>query len=323
MGCDRMIINVDGDTFNKRIASYFNKKGISFMEKIKNFLLDIKVDDDLLNLGRSIFECSLIMSNDRIIGFESFVRPFEVKGGSDSVDNDYYIEKRTVTIDSDGEFIFTRCFSNFYVSGSDKISFDVSVERIVYSDCGVMIERAFGKRRRTILSLFDEITNKVDVYEKSKPIALDIDYNKIFESEILALVSINDSDIILSNEVNNNVVMIVRCERKSHDVAYIRIYKHDSNSPSFYETYFSLDNNSMLDLPDVMFPLHNNHGDYELDCMVSPKAMEQCIGELNNLLGIGKIDKLQYDYLLQLACDNNRSSLEVFGSNYRQGIIGK
>lgn len=315
-----MIKKVDEISFKKILEIYCKEKGEPLSNKIEKFLLEVRCVDNFLNLGRSVFDSYLIEDSGKIIGFETFVRPFEVKVSSDSDDDYYYIEKRRITIDSNGHFVFTRLFSNFYVYDIGRINYDLSVERIVYSECEIMIGRSFGKRRRSILSLFDETMSVGTIYDNSKTNVLDIDYNKIFDSELLTLVSGKDDNIVLSNDDNESVVMIVRCERKSHDVAYIRIYKHDSNLPSFYEVYFSLDGNFIVDLPEVMFPLDNNHGDYELDCMIRPKSMEECGCELNEALRSGKINKLQFDYLIKLVCDNNRSSLECSESKYEQGI---
>lgn len=139
---------------------------------------------------------------------------------------------------------------------------------------------------------------------------IDYDYYKLFDEgfEMLEKGLTDFSDC--------RVILLVECNRLSHDVASIEILKGIYTVPTRFFAYFNLSGEYAIDLPDITFPLHVDHSAYDQHFVVYPKPIEFCKQEIDMMVARKNIDEIQGNVLLNLCNDNCRDLLMSYGFSY-------
>lgn len=306
---------VDRETFLDKLGEFLIGKNEDFQKKIKSFLLDFidEFEPDEIKV-----KMSLNSTDNGLVGFEVVVTPIEVRAdvNKHGETRDYVAEKCCVAFDASGTIFLTSCRSEFDVHNYNKLHYDMRVEGMEYDACGIMLSRHFRKRKYLLCELPEEAiipdysSMKVFGEFESNPIRVKLDYEKLFSIGLEMLVDAKQGVL------DRAITLVADCERKSHDVAHLYIFKHIFTVPSVFDAYFMLDDNNVVDLPDISFPLWLNHGEYQLDFLVKPKSSEDCLTDLENLKISGKIDASQCKYLLGLALASGRDTFSYVDYSY-------
>ena len=338
-----MSINCNIITLNTILKMRYNDR---IVFKIKDFLLefidkDINVfDEDEIKLNnKTEYSIELIIESGIVVGIKIVYIPISVLPEKDyySSSEDYKACCRKVLFDDKGGFLLESCNVDFDIFTSEKfnhqIQYGIEINKYCYDLSGVMKSKSYGVKRKQLKKI--DLSDLILMYEASPisyveylkhqvaGISSYIDYEGNLVENILNLenyfININYDELfnegfkILEHSLEDfsdpKVILLVECVRVSHDVAFIKILKGIYTVPSKFEAYFNLPNDSFIDLPDISFPRHLDHGQYELDYMVVPKSFKQCISELNKLVESGDIDKEQKDFLIGLCQNNSRDSI--------------
>lgn len=139
---------------------------------------------------------------------------------------------------------------------------------------------------------------------------IDYDYYKLFAEGFDML------EKGLTDFSDRRVILLVECNRLSHDVASIEILKGIYTVPTRFSAYFNLSGDYAIDLPDITFPLHVDHSAYDQHFVVYPKPIEVCKQEIDMLVEREIIDEIQGNVLLDLCNNNCRDLLMSYGFSY-------
>ena len=343
--------NIDIVTLDNILKIRYNDK---IVKVIKDFLLEfIDVDinsfdkEDIYLNNKTRYFIDLIIENGVVVGVKVFYIPISVLPQEDYYDSseDYKACCRRVLFDDNGGFKLEFCNVDFDIFTSERfnhqLQYSLEFNRMCYDHSGVMTSRNYGVKRKQLkkidlsdLILMSEASPMSYLeYLKNKTTSISsyTDSNGTIVENILKLenyfININYDELfdegfkILEHNLEDfsdpKVILLVECVRVSHDVAFIKVLKGIYTIPSKFEAYFNLPNDCIINLPDISFCKELNHGEYKLDYMVVPKALDQCIYDMNKLVESGDIDEVQKYFLIKLCLENSRKSINSNDFEYR------
>ena len=348
-----MSVNIDITTLNTILKKRYTDKNMSV---IKNFLLEF-VDDDINYVYEDVesfnnktkYDISLIIENGVVVGIKIVYIPTQVLPDEDYYEsiNEYKACCRRVFFEDNGGFKTESCNIDFDICGLEKfnqqLQYRIEITQQCYDSSGIMISKRYGVKRQQLkrIKLSDLILisdtsslnydrylqnqaagissyvgNKGDLVEyvlNLENCIININYDELF-NEGFEILKYNLEDFS-----GVRVILLVECIRYSYDVAFIKILKGIYSVPSKFEAYLNLPDDFVIDLPDISFPKHLDHGQYDLNYLVIPKTLEEYVCDLERLVESGVIDKVQKDFFVRLCQVNSRDSL--YSENYEYGTI--
>lgn len=338
-----MKYNIDISNLDNVLKMRYNDKIICV---IKDFLLEF-VDKDINALDgeedklnkKTSHSMELIIENGIVVGIKIIYIPISILPEENYYDSseDYKACCRKVLFDDRGGFLLESCNIDFDIFASEKfnhqLQYSIEINSYCYNSLGIMISKNYGAKRKQLkkialsnLILMSEapsISYAEYLQNQTAGISSYIDHKGDLVENILNLenyfININYAELfdegfkILEHNLDDfsdpKVILLVECVRVSHDVAFIKILKGIYTVPSKFEAYFNLSNDFIINLPDILFSRHLDHGQYELDYRVAPKSLEQCNYDLEKLVKSGDLNDVQKEFLIKLCQKNSRDSL--------------
>lgn len=346
-----MNYNIDISNLDNILKMRYNDKMVSIIKDFLLEFVDIDINafdegEETLNKKTNYFINSIV-ENGVVVGIKIIYIPTRVLPEIDCYSSTkiYKACCRRILFGDDGEFRLESSDIIFDIFASEELNqqmqYSIEIYRKKYDHSGVMISNNYGviKQQLKKFDFSDFILISEHPYQKvafSKedkkeirgvPIAsYTVAKDRLIEKKLdleNSIIEINYDELfnegfrILENNfesfLNKRVILFVECVRVSHDVAFIKILKGIYTVPTKFESYFNLSNQYLIKLPDISFPRHLDHGEYELDYGVLPKPLEHCNLELEEAIELGLIDRIQKDFLIRLCKINSRDCLS---SNY-------
>lgn len=334
--------NIDIFTLDTILKKRYDDK---IIDVIKDFLLRfIEIDinasyDDVNSEIKTRYSISLIVEKGIITGIKIIYIPTNVLPEKNyyASTEDYKACCRRVLFDYKDGFKLESCNIDFDIFTSEKfnhqLQYSIEINRYCYDSSGVMISKNYGVKRKQlkkidlsnlILISASPVISYAEYLEKQTAgISSYIDSKGHLVENILSFdnyfININYDELFdegfriiehnLDDFSDRRVILLAECVRVSHDVAFIKILKGIYTVPSKFDAYFKLGKDNIVNLPDISFTKHLDHGQYELDYVVIPKTIKQCIDELDRAIECGDIDERQKLFLIKLCQDNLRDSL--------------
>lgn len=338
-----MNYNINISNLDNVLKMRYNDKIICV---IKDFLLEF-VDKDINALDgeedklnkKTSHSIELIIENGIVVGIKIIYIPISILPEENYYDSsdDYKACCRKVLFDDRGGFLLESCNIDFDIFTSEKfnhqLQYSIEINRYCYNSLGIMISKNYGVKRKQLkkitlsnLILMSEAPS-ISYAEYLQEQVVGISSYRNFEGNLVEnilnlenyFININYVELfdegfkILEHNLEDfsdpKVILLVECVRVSHDVAFIKILKGIYTVPSKFEAYFNLANDFMIKLPDISFPRHLDHGEYELDYTIEPKSLDKCVLELERAVELGSIDEKQKDFLIRLCQTNSRDNL--------------